>query len=118
MNEHSNERRMFIKRMGTAAGFAAGTVFSSGSGVAAEGGDMEFCTVNPSLVLGPLQSGDFSTSLEAIKKLLEGSLPGLPNFGFGVVDVRDVAQMHVQSIKSDVTKGERILAASDWLSLV
>ncbi len=44
--------------------------------MAAEGGDMEFVTVNPALVLGPLQSGDFSTSLEAIKKLLEGSLPG------------------------------------------
>ena len=54
--------------------------------VAVEGGDMEFVTVNPALVLGPLQSGDFSTSLEAIRKLLDGSMPGLPNFGFGIVD--------------------------------
>ncbi|MEZ5682988.1 MAG: NAD-dependent epimerase/dehydratase family protein [Novosphingobium sp.] len=66
--------------------------------VAAEGGDMEFCTVNPVLVLGPLQSADFSTSLEAIKKMLEGSLPGLPRFGFGVVDVRDVADMHLRCL--------------------
>ena len=83
--------------------------------VAAEGGDMEFCTVNPVLVLGPLQSGDFSTSLEAIKKMLDGSLPGLPNFGFGVVDVRDVADMHVRCLTAPGMAGERFLCAGPFL---
>jgi len=83
--------------------------------VAANGGDMEFCTVNPVLVLGPLQSGDFSTSLEAIKKMLEGSLPGLPNFGFGVVDVRDVADMHVRCLNAPNMANERFLCSGPFL---
>ena len=83
--------------------------------VAAEGGDMEFCTVNPVLVLGPLQSADFSTSLEAIKKMLEGSLPGLPRFGFGVVDVRDVADMHVRCLTAPDMAGERFLCSGPFL---
>jgi dihydroflavonol-4-reductase len=85
--------------------------------VAAEGGDMEFVTVNPSLVLGPLQSGDFSTSLEAIKKLLEGSLPGLPNFGFGVVDVRDVADMHVRCLTLPDIANERFICSGPFLMM-
>ena len=83
--------------------------------VAAEGGDMEFCTVNPVLVLGPLQSADFSTSLEAIKKMLAGSLPGLPRFGFGVVDVRDVADMHVRCLTAPDMAGERFLCSGPFL---
>ena len=85
--------------------------------VAAEGAGMEFCTVNPSLVLGPLQSGDFSTSLEAIKKLLEGSLPGLPNFGFGVVDVRDVADMHVRCLNAPGMADERFICSGPFMMM-
>jgi dihydroflavonol-4-reductase len=85
--------------------------------VAAEGGGMEFVTVNPSLVLGPLQSGDFSTSLEAIKKLLEGSMPGMPNLGFGIVDVRDVADMHVRCLTAPNMAGERFVCSGPFLML-
>lgn len=85
--------------------------------VAAEGGDMEFVTVNPALVLGPLQSGDFSTSLEAIRKLLDGSMPGLPNFGFGIVDVRDVADMHVRCLTMPGMAGERFICSGPFLMM-
>jgi dihydroflavonol-4-reductase len=83
--------------------------------IAAEGEAMEFCTVNPALVLGPLQSGDFSTSLEAIKKMLDGSFPGLPNIGFGVVDVRDVADMHVRCLTAPDMAGERFICSGPFL---
>ena len=85
--------------------------------IAAEGGTMEFVSVNPSLVLGPLQSGDFSTSLEAIKKLLEGSVPGLPNFGFGIVDVRDVADMHVRCLTAPDMAGERLICSGPFMTM-
>lgn len=85
--------------------------------MAAHGAGMEFVTVNPSLVLGPLMTGDFSTSLEAIKKLLEGSLPGLPNFGFAVVDVRDVADLHVRCLTAPDLDGERFIAAGRFLMM-
>lgn len=83
--------------------------------VAANAQEMEFVTVNPSLVLGPLLAPDFSTSLEAIKKLLEGSMPGLPNFGFSVVDVRDVADLHVRCLNAPNIAGERFIAAGPFL---
>lgn len=83
--------------------------------MAAEGGAMEFCTVNPSLVLGPLFTADFSTSLEAIKKLLEGSIPGIPPMGFGTVDVRDVADMHVRLLTEPGMNGERFIASGPFI---
>lgn len=85
--------------------------------VAAQGGTMEFVTVNPSLVLGPMLSGDFSTSLEAIKKLLDGSVPGLPNFGFGIVDVRDVADMHVRCLTAPAMAGERFICSGPFMTM-
>lgn len=85
--------------------------------VAANAPEMEFCTVNPALVLGPLLAPDFSTSLEAVKKLLEGSMPGLPNIGFGVVDVRDIADMHVKCLTAPGMKGERFIASGPFMWL-
>lgn len=85
--------------------------------VAAQGGDLEFVTVNPALVLGPLLTADFSTSLEVIKKLVEGSMPGLPNLGFAVVDVRDVADLHVQCLTAPGLAGERFIAAGPFMMM-
>jgi dihydroflavonol-4-reductase len=69
------------------------------------------------LVLGPLLAADFSTSLEAIKKLLEGSMPGLPRIGFGVVDVRDVADLHVKCLTAPNMAGERFIASGPFMWL-
>jgi dihydroflavonol-4-reductase len=85
--------------------------------VAAEGGDMEYCTVNPSAVLGPVWSDDFSSSIEAVKKLLEGALPGCPDFGFGIVDVRDVADLHVRALTAPNMAGERFIASGPFLKM-
>jgi dihydroflavonol-4-reductase len=85
--------------------------------VATEGQGMEFCTVNPSLVVGPLLAADFSTSLEAVKKLLEGSMPGLPRLGFGMVDVRDVADLHVRCLTAPNMSGERFIASGPFMWL-
>src|SRR3546814_14822125 len=40
--------------------------------VAREGGGMEFVSVNPSMVLGPVDSGDFSASVEVVRQLQIG----------------------------------------------
>lgn len=80
----------------------------------AEGGTLELVTVNPALVLGPVLGSDFSTSLEAIKKLLDGSMPALPRFGFCVVDVRDIAQLHLLAMTFPSAAGQRFLGSSDF----
>ncbi len=79
--------------------------------VAREGGQVEFCSINPSMVLGPVWSGDFSTSLESVRQLLDGALPGCPNFAFAVVDVRDVADLHVRALTAPDMAGERFIAS-------
>ena len=86
--------------------------------VAAEGGALEYCSINPTLVVGPILSADFSTSVEAIRKVLAGELPGCPDFGFGVVDVRDVADIHVRALNAPGMAGERFIASEPFLKLV
>jgi dihydroflavonol-4-reductase len=80
-----------------------------------QGGSLELTTINPGAVLGPLLGRDFSASLEIIRLLLAGATPGLPRFGFPVVDVRDVADLHVRAMTSDKAAGERFIAGGDFL---
>jgi len=86
--------------------------------LAAEGGGLELVTVNPGLVLGPVLGSDFSASVEAVKKLLDGSIPALPRFGFNVVDVRDIARLHVLAMTTLEAAGERFAGSGDfyWMS--
>ena len=83
--------------------------------MAANGAGMEYVSINPAAVLGPVLGADFSTSLEVVKKLLDGALPGLPNLGFGVVDVRDVADLHVLAMTTPGLDGERFIAQGRFL---
>ncbi|MCH7627288.1 MAG: aldehyde reductase [Proteobacteria bacterium] len=84
--------------------------------IAAEGAGMEFVSVNPVAVLGPVTSGDLSTSIELVKQLLEGAIPALPDVGFGIVDVRDVADLHVRALTEPGLAGERFLASGPFLT--
>lgn len=86
--------------------------------IAAEGGAMDFVTVNPSAVLGPVWTNDFSASLEVVRQLLSGALPGCPDFGFGIVDVRDVADLHVRVLTAPGMAGERFIAAGPFLRMI
>jgi dihydroflavonol-4-reductase len=83
--------------------------------VGTHGAGMEFVTINPGMVLGPVASGDFSASLAVITKLLDGALPGCPRFGFPVVDLRDVAAAHVLAMITPGLDGERFLCAGKFL---
>ncbi len=83
--------------------------------MAANGVGMEYVSINPAAVLGPVLGADFSTSLEVVKKLLDGALPGLPNLGFGVVDVRDVADLHVLAMTTPGLDGERFIAQGRFI---
>jgi dihydroflavonol-4-reductase len=82
--------------------------------VAAHGGDMEYCSVNPAAVLGPVLSSDFAASIELVKRSLEGSLPGFPSVGFGIVDVRDVADLHVRALTAPGMANERFIASGPF----
>ena len=85
--------------------------------VAREGGGLEFCTVNPSVVLGPVASADYSASVVIVKSLLQGRIPALPHIGFGIVDVRDVADLHWRALTAPGMADERFIACSGFLWL-
>ena len=78
---------------------------------------MEYCTINPALVLGPVLGSDFSGSLAVVTKMLNGELPGLPRIGFGICDVRDIAAAHVAAMALPGMNGERFLCSGEYLSM-
>lgn len=82
--------------------------------VAREGGAMEFCTINPVAVLGPVLGDDFAASIEIAKHLLEGKIPALPDVGFCLVDVRDVADLHFRALiaPADNVRDGRFIASA------
>lgn len=82
--------------------------------LAAEGGALELVTIHPGAVLGPVFGRDFSASLEIVKKLMDGSVPGMPRFGWPMVDVRDVADMHLRAMTKPGIAGERFIAANGF----
>jgi nucleoside-diphosphate-sugar epimerase len=72
-------------------------------------------TIQPGAIVGPLLGEDRSYSLQAIARLLEGRMPGLPRMGFSFIDVRDVAALHVLAMSAPAAGGERLIAASEFL---
>lgn len=77
-----------------------------------EGGTMELSVVNPVGVLGPILGKDISTSIQIVKYLIDGAIPGCPHLSFGFVDVRDVADLHIRAMTNPKAKSERFLAVA------
>lgn len=83
-----------------------------------EGGGLELAAVNPVGVFGPVLGADYSTSILLVQRLMQGALPGCPQLHFGVVDVRDVADLHLRAMTDPAANGERFLAvAGDFLAV-
>ena len=80
---------------------------------------MVFCSINPVAVFGPVYDDDLSTSVEMVKKLVDGSIPLIPNMGICVTDVRDVAEAHFRAIEAPAAtvRGERLPTSQKFLWL-
>jgi len=83
--------------------------------VAEQPGPTELTTILPGAVFGPVFLADNLGSVQVIQRLLEGRLPGLPRFGFSIVDVRDLADVHVRAMISPEAAGQRFIAAGDFM---
>lgn len=83
--------------------------------VAAHPGTTELATILPSLVLGPVLTKDNLGSVQVLWRLLAGKVPGNPHIGFTVVDVRDVADMHIRAMTDPAAAGERFIAATKFM---
>jgi nucleoside-diphosphate-sugar epimerase len=77
------------------------------------GGDgMELAVINPVGIFGPVLDGHLSASTGLVKAMLDGQMPAAPPMFFGVVDVRDVADLHLRAMTHPRAAGQRFLAAS------
>jgi dihydroflavonol-4-reductase len=86
--------------------------------VTSKGGALELATVNPTGIFGPTLGPDVSSSIELVTRLLTG-MPGCPRLYFGVVDVRDVADLHLRAMTHPAARGERFIASSgDIMSML
>lgn len=80
--------------------------------IAREGGALELSVVNPVGVMGPVLGPDYSTSILLVQRLMDRAMPGCPRLTFGIVDVRDVADLHLRCMTNPAAKGERFLAVT------
>jgi nucleoside-diphosphate-sugar epimerase len=86
--------------------------------VAREGGALELAVVNPVGVFGPVLGPDYSASIHIVQRMLDGALPGSPRLSFGIVDVRDLADLHLRAMTHLAAKGQRFLAvAGDFMTM-
>jgi nucleoside-diphosphate-sugar epimerase len=86
--------------------------------VTGEGAGLELAVVNPVAVLGPVLSADYPPSILLVRRLLDGSVPALPRLYFGIVDVRDVADLHMRAMLAPQARNQRFLAcAGDFMSM-
>lgn len=75
----------------------------------------ELVMINPGFVIGPLIDPDTSASHEVVRRLLSGEVPGIPDIGFSLVDVRDVAAAHVAALSADGAPGNRYICVTNYL---
>ncbi|MBX7457729.1 NAD-dependent epimerase/dehydratase family protein [Qipengyuania sp. 1NDH17] len=85
--------------------------------VAQNAPDMVFCSINPVAVFGPVYDDDMSTSVELVKKVIDGSIPLIPDMGICVTDVRDAGEAHVRAIEApaETVRGERFPTSEKFL---
>jgi nucleoside-diphosphate-sugar epimerase len=72
-------------------------------------------TIHPGAIIGPPVDADASISVALVSGLLDGTTPAMPSNGFSIIDVRDVAAMHVAALEHEEAAGERYLATAEYV---
>ncbi|HEY4198986.1 MAG TPA: NAD-dependent epimerase/dehydratase family protein [Devosiaceae bacterium] len=78
----------------------------------------DLTTVNPSAILGPLLDDDPGTSVALVARFLNGGVPAAPRMSLGIVDVRDVADLHVIAMTAPIAAGQRLPISADTIALI
>ena len=81
------------------------------------GGAMTLSVINPVGIFGPALGPDIATSLALLCQMLNGALPRLPRIYYSVVDVRDVADLHLRAMTQPAAAGQRFLATAGFMSV-
>nr|QBL52486.1 aromatic aldehyde reductase [Populus trichocarpa] len=70
--------------------------------------DMDLVAINPAMVIGPLLQPTLNTSAAAILSLIKGAQT-FPNASFGWINVKDVANAHIQAFELSSASGRYCL---------
>ena len=84
----------------------------------AEASGLSLTTILPGWIMGPaIDHAAAGSSAAMFRQLLAGKMPALPNFGGLIVDVRDIADLHIQALTAPQAAGQRLLAVGEfrWL---
>ena len=74
---------------------------------------MELTVINPGGVSGPpLNAQADSSSVAMMSDMINGKMPMLPDLALNMVDVRDVARLHVTALTAPRAEGQRFIAAT------
>jgi len=80
---------------------------------------LELSVVNPTGIFGPPLGAHYAASVRIVQAMLAGQMPLAPRVYFGIVDVRDVAALHLTAMTHPAAAGERFLAvAGEPMSLI
>jgi dihydroflavonol-4-reductase len=79
---------------------------------------LKLTTINPGLVLGPPLDEHYGSSLGLVERFMKGKDPMLPPMGLPIVDVRDIAEMHLRALQRPGTEGRRYIGASGTMAFV
>ncbi|WP_394428129.1 NAD-dependent epimerase/dehydratase family protein [Streptomyces sp. SGAir0957] len=82
-----------------------------------DGGGMELVVLNPTGIFGPTLTTTLGSSMQLIKAMLDGAMDVAPRARFGIVDVRDVADLHLRAMAAPGAAGRRYLAVADGPTL-
>jgi nucleoside-diphosphate-sugar epimerase len=78
-------------------------------------GPTQLTTVLPGAVFGPILTTATMGSVRIIARMVRGDMPGAPRIGLEVVDVRDLADLHVRAMVSPAAAGERFLGTGEFV---
>ncbi|HEY4018103.1 MAG TPA: NAD-dependent epimerase/dehydratase family protein [Pseudonocardiaceae bacterium] len=82
--------------------------------MAEHGGSTELTTILPGAVFGPVLTKDTVGSVGIIARMIGGAMPGVPRIGLEVVDVRDLADIHIKAMTAPEAAGQRFLATGEF----
>lgn len=80
--------------------------------IKSEGGALELAVINPVAIFGPLLGKQAAGSVQIIQRMLDGRVRAAPRLGFGLVDVRDVADLHLRAMLDPKARGERFITVA------
>jgi nucleoside-diphosphate-sugar epimerase len=77
-------------------------------------GPTTLTTILPGAVFGPILSAGTLGSVRIIARMVQGRMPGSPRIGLEIVDVRDLADIHLRAMTSAEAAGQRFLATGEF----